>query len=345
MKPNLFATFFLLFFSLTIFASEEGSFRVVFYNLENLFDFEDNLQKNDNEFLPEGIRRWTYNKYRNKITNIARVISSIGEWEYPAIVGLCEVENEKVLDDLTKNSPIKKAGYRYIITDSPDQRGINTALLYQRDQFRIITDTAYTIEFPNNKRKKTRDILHVTGLIASKDTLDLFICHFPSRRGGEERSEPDRIYVASLLKARVDGIISVRNCANIIIMGDFNDEPSNKSLSEVLRAQTFFNVIEKNGLYNLSSRFEKQKNQGTYKYGRQWNLLDQIIVSGNLLERNPKRFHVQAHTITLFRRDFMMTEDKTHGGKRLKKTFHGYKHEGGYSDHLPVYVDFFVPEL
>ena len=345
-KPSHFhiSLFFLLFSFFSVFASDEGNLRIAFYNVENLFDTEDNPRKNDNEFLPEGTRKWTYGKYQNKITNLARVISSLGEWGYPAIIGLCEVENEKVLDDLTRHSPIKKANYRYVVTNSPDQRGINTALLYQREKFRLLNDTAYTIEFPYNKRKKTRDILHVSGLIASRDTLDLFICHFPSRRGGEEQSEPDRIFVASLLKMKVDSIFKVRMKANIVIMGDFNDEPSNKSMSEALNAKTSLENTSPTDLCNLSAPFEKQKNQGSYKFGRQWNVLDQIIVSGNLLENNRERFCVLPHTVTIFRRDFMMTDDTSNGGKRMKKTFHGYKHEGGYSDHLPVYADFFVPD-
>ena len=341
MKTNLFFLFALSLF-LPATAWGEGNLRIAFYNVENLFDTEDNPKKNDNEYLPEGSRRWTNSKYRNKITNLARVISSMGEWGYPAVIGLCEVENGKVLDDLTMNSPLKKADYRYVITDSPDQRGINTALLYQREKFKLLYHVPYTIEFPYNKRKHTRDILHVTGLVASQDTLDLFICHFPSRRGGEEESEPDRLYVASVLKAKTDSIFRVRQNANILIMGDFNDEPSNKSIKETLNAGTNPEPENKQ-LYNLSSRFERMKNTGSYKFGRQWNLLDQVIVSGNLLKREKNKFHCLAQTLTIFQRDFMMTEDKTHGGKRLKKTFHGYKHEGGYSDHLPVYVDFFVP--
>ncbi|MDL2322390.1 endonuclease [Bacteroidales bacterium OttesenSCG-928-A17] len=345
MKPNHCILFFLLLFFFPALVWAEGNFRVAFYNVENLFDTEDNPRKNDNEFLPEGTRGWTYGKYRNKIVNLAKVISSMGEWGYPAIVGLCEVENEKVLKDLTQASPLRKADYRYIVTDSPDQRGINTALLYQRDKFKLLNDTAYRIDFPYNVRKKTRDILHVTGLIASGDTLDLFICHFPSRRGGEEQSEPDRMYVASVLKSQTDSLFRVREKAHIIIMGDFNDEPSNKSMMETLNAKTSQENISRTDLYNLSVRFEKQKNQGSYKFGRQWNVLDHIIVSGNLLETNKNNFHILPHTLTIFRRDFMMTEDTTHGGMRLKKTFHGYKHEGGYSDHLPVFADYFVPGL
>ncbi|MDR3338496.1 MAG: endonuclease [Candidatus Symbiothrix sp.] len=339
MKPKPIGLLLLLlsFFS----AYGQTNFRVMFYNVENLFDTLDNPEKNDNEFLPDGARHWTVGRYNNKINNIAKVITSAGEWDDPALLGMCEVENDKTLKDLTQYSPLRKADYRYVITESPDIRGINVALLYRRDKFKYLTHKAYTIRFPYNARKKTRDILHVTGLVASMDTLDVFVCHFPSRRGGEKESENDRKYVASILKSKTDSLLKIRKNAYLVIMGDFNDEPSNISVSNTLNAKPITQNINPTGLYNLFLPFEKRNNTGSYKYGKQWNMLDQIIVSGNLIEGS-QSIRVQPSTATIFRRDFMLTEDKTHGGKRLKKTFHGYHHEGGYSDHLPVYVDFTI---
>lgn len=318
--------------------SAQNNFRVMFYNVENLFDTFDDPTKNDNEFLPDGMRHWTKNRYNTKLNNIAKVITSAGEWGVPALVGMCEVENEKVMDDLTRYSPLKKADYRYVISDSRDTRGIDVALLYQRDRFKLIANTTYPVFFPHNKRKKTRDILHVTGQVKSKDTLDVFVCHFPSRRGGEKESEPDRIYVASLLKSKTDSLMRVRNKACILIMGDFNDEPSDKSISKTLQAWPVSKNIEPKKLYNLFQHFEKQKNTGSYKFRNNWNMLDQIIVSGNMLSEK-QSFHALPHTATIFRREFMMTEDKTYGGLRPQKTYHGNKYEGGYSDHLPVFLD------
>jgi endonuclease/exonuclease/phosphatase family metal-dependent hydrolase len=294
----------------------------MFYNVENLFDTEDEPGKNDNEFLPDGARHWTAGRYRNKLNNIAKVITSAGEWEAPALVGLCEVENDKVLKDLTQYSPLKKTNYRYIVTNSPDLRGINVALLYQRDKFKYLEHNAYRIYFPDNKRKRTRDILHVTGQVSNRDTLDVFICHFPSRRGGEQESEQDRLYVASVLKEKSDRLMQIRKNAAIVIMGDFNDEPSNKSISRILNAHPVSKDIRLQNLYNLFYSFEKQKKTGSYKYGRQWNMLDQIIVSGYLLSGN-RSIQVLPHTATVFSRDFMLTEDKSRGGKRPKKTYQG----------------------
>jgi len=285
--------------------------------------------------------RWTAGRYYNKLNNIAKVITSAGEWETPALVGLCEVENEKVMKDLTQYSPLRKMNYRFIVTNSPDVRGINVALLYQREKFKYLDHNIYTIRFPHNTYRSTRDILHVTGQVSMQDTLDVFVCHFPSRRGGEIESEPDRLYVASVLKSKSDSLMQIRENACILIMGDFNDEPSNRSVSQVLNALPVSDDIISNNLYNLFFHFEKRKNTGTYKFQRQWNLLDHIIVSGNMITGD-RSISVLPHTANIFYRDFMVTDDKTHGGKRPKKTYHGRKHEGGFSDHFPVLVDFIV---
>jgi predicted extracellular nuclease len=337
MKPKLIVFIFLCLSCISV--SGQDPFRVMFYNVENLFDTIDNPKKNDNEFLPENARHWNTGRYRNKLNNIAKVITSVGEWGAPTLVGMCEVENESVLNDLTQHSPLKKADYRFVITNSRDARGINVALLYQRDKFKYLYHNAYPIFFPYNNRKKTRDILHVTGLVQSRDTLDVFVCHFPSRRGGEKESEPDRMYVASILKSKTDSLMHIRKNANIVIMGDFNDEPSDKSMSQTLNAQLPGQDTDSRSLYNLFRQFEKVKNAGSYKYKKQWNMLDQIIVSGNLISGN-KNFRVLPHTATIFSRDFMWTDDKTYKGKRPLKSYHGLKHEGGYSDHFPVFVDF-----
>ena len=320
-------------------AYPQETFRVMFYNVENLFDTEDNPLTQDDEFTSAGSRRWSRYRYYKKINDIAKVISSVGEWNYPALVGLCEIENEKVLDELTKYSLLKKAQYRYIITESEDARGINVALLYQREYFRYISQDFISIRFPNDSTRKTRDILHVSGEIITGNTLDVFVCHYPSRRGGEIESEPYRTFASSVLREKVDSLFTCREKGNVIIMGDFNDEPSNKSISKTLNAKPIEEEINKSDLYNLFSSLEKKSKIGTYKYQEQWNFLDQIIVSGNLL--NPDNlFHVRAEDARIYQADFLLTEDVTHGGKRPKKTYHGYKYEGGFSDHLPVFVDF-----
>jgi len=326
---------------ITISIFSQNPFRVMFYNVENLFDTEKSSKKDDGDFTPDGKLYWTTGRYYNKLNNLAKVITAVGEWDSPAIVGLCEVENERCMTDLTKHSLLKAQDYRYVITHCADRRGINTALMYQRDKFKYLSHDAYKIKFPQNSRKVTRDILHVSGLIQTGDTLDVFVCHFPSRRGGEQESEPDRMFAASVLKSKTDSLINVREKANIIIMGDLNDEPTNKSILNILGALPPEKDANPSELYNLFYKFAKQNNVGTYKYGRQWNILDQIIVSGNLFDRK-QSFHVLPETATIFQRDFMMEKDSSNGGKRPFKTYTGMKHTGGYSDHLPVYVDFSI---
>ena len=301
----------------------------MFYNVENLFDTKHDPGKQDKEFTPESTKNWNNRKYYKKLENIAKVITAVGEWETPALIGLCEVENDKVMHDLTHYSPIRKMQYRYVLTESKDARGIDVALLYQRDRFKYLSHDCIRIKFPGHPHKKTRDILHVTGQVSTGDTLDVFVCHFPSRRGGQEESEPGRIHAASVLRAKMDSLIRVRAKANLIIMGDFNDEPSDKSISKIVKSD----------MCNLFLSIEKNSPIGSYKYRNQWNFLDQIIVSNNLLD--PKStFRVLPETARIFQAGFLFVEDKGYGGKRMKKTFHGSKYEGGYSDHLPVVVDF-----
>ena len=336
MKPNLILVLILLLCIPCISAQE--TFRVMFYNVENLFDTLDDPDKEDEEFTPGGSRRWTNRRYYTKLNNLAKVITSVGEWGIPAIVGMCEVENDKVLKDLTAYSPLKKSQYRYIVTESNDARGIDVALLYQRDRFKYLRHDCIRLNFPNNPEKRTRDVLHVAGQIITGDTLDVFVCHFPSRRGGELESEPDRLYAASVIREKVDSLTAVRKKANILIMGDFNDEPTNKSISEIMNAK---GIPSGNGLYNLFHSVQKKSRVGSYKFREQWNFLDQMIVSGNLLDKN-NSFHALTETATIFQKAFLLTDDVTNGGKRPKKTFHGYKYEGGYSDHLPIHIDFMI---
>jgi endonuclease/exonuclease/phosphatase family metal-dependent hydrolase len=304
----------------------------MFYNTENLFDTINDPKKNDEEFLPEGIKHWSSYRYYKKINNLTKVISAVGEWDTPALIGLCEVENEKTMTDLTQHSLLRKMQYRFVMTDSPDDRSIDVALLYQRNKFRYITHEDIRITFPKNPKKKTRDVLHVTGQVLTGDTLDIFVCHFPSRRGGQSASEPDRMHVAEIVRSEINRIMKNRKTPNVLIMGDFNDEPSSRSIAGIL-------VGNDQTMHNLFAEIEKKSDIGSYKFQKNWNFLDQIIVSSNLL-RTEKAFHVKPLSAKIFHADFMFINDKANAGKRPRKTFHGPKYEGGFSDHLPVLVDF-----
>ncbi|NCC09128.1 MAG: endonuclease [Bacteroidia bacterium] len=319
--------------------SQERPFKVMCWNVENLFDTKHDSLKNDEEFLPEAMRHWTYSRYQKKLGDIAAVITAVGEWEPPALVGLCEVENEHVLTALTCFSPLKELGYRYVMTQSDDQRGIDVALLYQRDRFKLLNSRPISVG-RYLKHRPTRDLLHVSGVLLTGDTLDLFICHLPSRSGGHYRlSEPYRLWVAKKLRSEADRVMHTRRCPQILIMGDFNDYPDNRSITEILQAQIPTAPIEPHGYYHLLAEKVKKQHTGSYKFQGEWNLLDHLIVSGTLL--NPENsFFTKAEKAKIARLPMLLIEDRTFGGDKPFRTYQGFKYQGGISDHLPVYVDF-----
>lgn len=319
------------------------TFRIISYNAENLFDCRHDSLKNDYEFLPDAVRHWNYTKYKKKLDAIARVIIATGEWTPPALVALCEVENDNVLRDLTRYSALREADYRYIITHSSDERGINVALLYQRGIFKLLSSHSYSVTKPRKDDRPTRDILHVSGLLLNKDTLDVFVVHFPSRSGGAKASEPYRLSAAQRLKDATDSLLQIRVHPQIIIMGDFNDYPHDKSIRKVLKAgvpPTETDLIDSKTLYHLLARKSvSSKRFGSYKYQGEWGLLDHIILSGNLLMKNSPLYTTEDKADVLHA-PFLLNEDKRYGGKQPFRTYHGMKYQGGYSDHLPVWAEF-----
>lgn len=317
-------------------------FRVMFYNVENLYDTINAPQTQDDEFAPDGNLHWDSYRYHKKLEDISKVISSLGGKYPPAIVGLCEVENNQVIKDLTLNSSLAKHKYRYAITKSKDIRGSNIVLLYQRDQFKLISRKSYTPVIEKTSDKTTRDILHITGKVVNGDTLDIFVCHYPSRSEGVKKSEPFRIEVSKLLKQKIDSLKKKRKDCHIIIMGDFNDYPRDTSIKETLHTQKVEAGINPKELYNL---FENTSNKiGSYKYNGKWGYLDQFIVSGNLLEPQ-QNTHIVDQKADVYSPDFLLDYDEKHGGKRPLRTYSGWKYIGGFSDHLPIYFDLYIKEL
>ena len=314
-------------------------FRVMSWNVENLFDIRHDSLKNDEEFLPDALRHWNYGRYKKKLADIAAGIIAVGEWTPPALVGLCEVENDTVLRDLTRYSSLKEAGYRYVMTNSPDTRGIDVALLYQREQFKLLSHRSIRIEKFRPDSRPTRDILHVSGQILTGDTLDVFVCHLPSRSGGVKESEPYRLFVAQKLHTEADSILRIRIHPQIIIMGDFNDYPSDKSISKILGATAPSSHPETLRLYHLLVRKAKSRNFGSYKYQGEWGLLDHLIVSGTLLDTS-SNFFTNEDKAKVGYLPFLLTEDIKYGGVQPFRTYYGMKYQGGISDHLPVYTDF-----
>lgn len=346
-------------------------FRILFYNVENLFDCRHDSLKNDTDFLPTGTYRWSPKRFKEKVTKIAKVIIAARGSQLPDLVGLCEVENDYCLTSLTQYSPLQQAGYRYVMTDSPDSRGIDVALLYQRSTFKLLTHRIIRLPHEEIGRGPTRDILHVTGQLLSGDSLDVFVCHFPSRSGGEVQSEPFRLLAARSLRQGVDSVMTHRLYPSVVIMGDFNDYPTNRSLEEVLQAHPLSSTIEPTKLYNLMHG----RKGGTYRYKGAWGILDQFIVSGNLLlgtspqstteptmdspldstlnqrvgadvlppslpPNTPRNFTTSFEQVQILTFPFLLQEDDKYGGNSPFRTYHGRKYRGGFSDHLPICIDF-----
>lgn len=316
-------------------------FRVMFYNVENLFDTKDDSLKNDDQFLPDGFMRWTTWKYWEKLRNIARVITATGGMTSPALVGLCEVENDSVIFDLAKRSPLRVQEYAYIVSDSPDERGIDVALLYQRHQFRLLESREYEIRLDKQARRTTRNILHAVGNLVNGDTLDVFVCHFPSRSEGARETESLRIAAAALLREKTDSLFRTRKEARILIMGDFNDHPNDKSLVRTLQAGRLTERPNKEELYNLFYHRLKERDFGSYKYRGRWEVLDQFIVSGNMLMGRGS-VSVDGNNAHIFRPDFLLEEDTRYYGKKPFRTNLGPRYMGGFSDHLPIYMDLHI---
>lgn len=324
-------------------AQGDASFRVMSWNVENLFDTRHDTLKNDHEFLPDALRHWNNRRYKKKLSDIARVITAVGEWTPPALVGLCEVENDRVLRDLTLYSPLREQNYRYVMTHSPDERGIDIALLYQRDRFKLLSHRSIPVGTFSKHHRPTRDLLHVSGELSTGDTLDVFVCHLPSRSGGVKESEPYRLFVARQIRAQADSLLRVRQHPQLLLMGDFNDYPTNVSITNVLGALAPPAQPSPTKLYHLLANKARQRNFGSYKYQGTWGLLDHLIVSGTLLNAS-NHFFTNEEKADIARIPFLLIEDEKYGDMQPFRTYYGMKYQGGYSDHLPVYVDFTIRE-
>ena len=349
--PNVKQILFLTFITLLIFlfGNRDGmsqniagnnpvNARIAFYNVENLFDVYDDSLARDEEFTPEGPRHWNNNKFYKKINNTYKVIMALSESGPPVIVGLCEIENRFVLEKLVYDTPLKNFNYRIIQFESPDRRGIDVALLYRANLFEPLFSEAVPVLFPFDTASRTRDILHVKGVLLNTDTVHIFVNHWPSRYGGYLPTVPKRNYAAQVLKAKTDSILSINENAAILIMGDFNDGPQDESISEILSAKDPAGPISKSEMYNLMLTKQEGWPYGSLKYQQGWNRFDQLIVTGSLLDgySSPQ---VSKQGAIIYHAPFLLETDKTHLGQKPKRTYVGFKYNGGFSDHLPVYVD------
>ncbi len=312
-------------------AAEEQAI-VSFYNVENLFDTIDDPLKMDEDFTPMGKLQWNATRYQEKLSRIAEVIDLL-PGDLPVFVGLCEIENRAVLEDLVKQSVLndspKKNRYEIIHADSPDERGIDVAAIFDASLLKNIRFEYYAIRLPDSKDPYTRDVLHVQGTMDGQ-TLHFFVNHWPSRSGGQTESEPNRLAVADLLKSKVEAVLAADANAKIIIMGDFNDHPNDKSIYDVLGAKELPSASLYNQMYSIHT-----SGNGSYFYKGEWGALDQMITSSGLM--NPTGWHVDIASAGVLRDDKILFRDKE-GVARPSRSYAGDSYKGGYSDHLPVWL-------
>ena len=327
-------------------------FTFVELNCENLFDTVHDSLMNDMEFLPHGSYHWTRTRYWKKVNHLSQEIIALGElnprgddlqseslqneqraeqgmpiynkgidWRLPDMIALCEVENDSAMIALTKRSLLRKAGYEYVMTSSPDERGIDVALMYQPMSFRLLNHHSIRVKRLPDMRP-TRDILYAKGVLISDDTLHVFVVHAPSRRGGEEASRPYRLQVASQLGQAVDSLYALNASAKILIAGDFNDYHDSPALKQ----------LEQHHLINISKSAKGRNGaKGTYRYHGEWRSLDQMLVSRNLKD------NVAGCWIGDY--PFLLEPDEKYGGVKPHRNYYGPRYNNGFSDHLPLIME------
>ncbi len=306
---------------------------VVFYNVENLFDIFDDEGINDNDFLPDAPRAWDAARYLHKLQGLAAVISEPGGRQLPVLIGLAEIENRQVVEDLAVTGRLNRGKYGVVHFDSPDRRGIDVALLYRKSKFDVLHEAPIRVKLPGRRSYSTRDILYVKGLLQRRDTLHLFVMHWPSRVGGTDRSNPDRAEVARVLKSTTDSILLQQPGAKIIAMGDLNDTPGDVSVSGILEA-LHPDVENHSGLYNLLYPLH-EAGKGTYFYRGEWSVLDHLLVSPSLLRSDG--LHVAGGQGHIYKADWI--SNITRNGDTIPaRTYNGTNYLGGISDHYPVFL-------
>ena len=333
----------LIVISINSIAQEKRNFKIhtiAFYNVENLFDTINDVNKND-EASP--IMEIKFNRseiYNKKVNNMASVIADIGTdlvKKSPSIVGLCEVENRNVIEDLLKDKNLKDKNYEIIHYDSPDERGIDVAMIYNEDVFKITSTKSHELIIYDNKSSKrnyTRDQLVVSGLLEG-ELIHLIVNHWPSRSGGEERSRAGRMAAAELNKKIIDSLQGKYKDAKIITMGDFNDDPHDDSMKKILNAKKHIKDVKENGIYNPMETILSDQGIGTNAYRDVWQLFDQILVSKPFLDKNYNSY--QFYKAGVFNKSYLINKSGRYKGYPFR-SFSWGSFTGGYSDHLPPYI-------
>lgn len=338
-----FAVFYILLFFILSVQAQSGRrylrLTVSFYNVENLFDTINDPHIRDGEFTPTGRNRWDYKKYQRKLENLSHVISQIGGMG-PTILGVSEVENRGVLEDLIATPKLRDKNYGIVHYDSPDERGIDVGLLYLKNVFQVSDSKAHTVFIPEDPEDKTRDILQVSGFIDG-EKFHFMVGHWPSRSGGEAASMHKRMAAAKVMRRVTDSLLAIDPTSHVVLMGDFNDDPVSASVVKGLRIKKSDNNLPYNELFTPMLRLYK-KGIGTLAYRDVWNLFDIIVVNGNLLGKDYSRFRLYTdpkskNSAFVFNKPFLLQKDGPYKGYPLR-TIVGGEYQGGYSDHFPVYI-------
>ena len=333
--------FFFVFLHFVVPVRSQEHFRMMFYNVENLFDCRDDSLKDDAEFLPESERCWTRSRYWKKMNALSKVVAAVSDERIPDIIGVCEVENDSVLYDWTRRSAMRTLGYRYVVTQSPDSRGVDVGLLYQPGQFRLLQHREVPVPMPSSARA-TRNILYVKGLISSGDTLHVMVCHLPSRLGKRRESENRRGCAAKVLRDVADSVFTATPDAKMVVMGDFNANVGDRIFgTDLLDASSVSHDGQQRAtrfyLLRSSSRLLREVT-GTYRYRGFWEVIDHFLLSPSLMKAKRGISLMGTPQIVAF--PFMYEQDTTYGGVRPFRTYNGPMYKGGFSDHFPIVADF-----
>lgn len=341
MKKYLFFTGLLVAAFFTGFAQKPC--KVVFYNTENFFDTIDDPQTRDDEYTPAGSKKWDAERYTRKLANVERVFADIAmlDDDFPVIIGLAEVENRGVAEDIAASERLASAGYRVVHFDSPDERGIDVAFLYRPERFRFVGCRPVRADVPQLPHFRTRDILTMWGMV-DEEPFFFVVSHWPSRLGGQEASEFKRIAVGEQIRRMADSVLQCAPDTKIVVMGDFNDDPVDKSVVDGLRVRSSLDELCAGEFFNPFAALFRS-GAGTLAYNGTWNLFDQIVVTANLATGSAGGFRLQHEADSeyrgrIFRPAYLLETEGTYRGYPFR-SFAGKNYRGGFSDHLPVYID------
>lgn len=315
-------------------AKAQTNYNIVFYNVENLFDTWDDPETSDEEFTPQNDRHWTRDRFDVKIKMIYKTLITAGNGQFPDIIGLAEIENLWVIEQLISKTPLSKVSYGIIHKESPDPRGIDVALLYRKDRVKPIDYEHISISGNGKYNFRSRDILHFTAELG-KEQIHFFVNHWPSRSGGYIETKEKRDITARILRRNIDSLLMKEPDANILLMGDFNATPKEKCFTSILKALPYPGNNNPSWLINLSTTWTKSA-EGTIRNGGQWELFDQMICSINLLNNSLLKINTGQSGICNF--NFLLEPDPTFLGNKPFRTYLGPTYHGGTSDHLPVRV-------